>query len=71
MNNIYREEQEVSRKEKNVESNGRNTNSLSMQKEYNNQSDCRIHNSKVHFIFIKSKLKTHKNQNTESGTGPT
>ena len=45
MNNIYRKEQEVSSKENNVESNARNTNTLWMQRENNNHSDCRIYNS--------------------------
>ena len=75
MNNIYRKEQEVSRKENNA----RNINSLWMQREYNNQSDCRIYNSwplpamREHFFqkytsfSSKSKPKTHKNQNTKSG----
>ena len=45
MNNIYRKEQEVSSKENNVKSNARNINSLSLQREYNNQSDYRIYNS--------------------------
>ena len=39
MNNIYRKGQDVSSKEKNTKSNARNTNSLWMQKENNNQSD--------------------------------
>ena len=49
-----------------------------MQKEYNNQSNCRIHNAEWSIVFqkytsfsSKSKPKTHKNQNTKSGTGPT
>ena len=54
---IYKKEQDVSRKEKNVKSNARNTNSLFFQK-YTSFSS-------------KSKPKTHKNQNTKSGTGPT
>ena len=69
MNNIYRKEQDFSRKEKNVKSNARNTNSLWMQKEYNNQSDYRIYNSwlwgsiffqKYTSFSSKSKPKTQK-----------
>ena len=43
MNNIYRKEQEVSRKGKNVKSNATNTNSLWMQKEYNNKKVSQKH----------------------------
>ena len=72
MNNIYRKEQQVARKEKNVESNARNTNSLLMQKEYNNGKATTEYTIQKYTSFSsKSNPKTHKNKNIKSGTRPT
>ena len=75
MNNIYRKEQEVSSKEKNMKSNARNRNSLWMQREYKTQRECRIYNSwplhhTLHF-HQKVSQKHTKIKIQSPGIGPT